>query len=80
MTTFIENELHLRAALNINVAAMELSKLGLIIRRMQSKAEALIEVAPNTTLTPEKSTDHWHMATVMSVRICWSAKGEIENE
>lgn len=80
MPTFAENALHLQAANNIRLAVMELSKLGLIIRRMQSKAEALIEIAPNTTLTPEKSTDHWHMATVMSCKVCWSAKGEIENE
>lgn len=73
MPTFTENAHHLQASNSLRLAVMELSKLGLIVRRFQSRGDPLIEIAPNEILEPESSTAHWHSVFIKNVRVCWSA-------
>lgn len=77
MPAFTENYAHLQAANNLRLAIMELSKLGLTIKRFQHKNETIIEIDHNTLLTPDSSSEDWHKATVNNCRVIWQL-GEVK--
>lgn len=71
MPTFDQNSKYLEATTNFRLALLWLSKHDLTVRRMQCKAEAVIEVEPNNIMDSQENDGTWHSSFIHGIRIIW---------
>jgi hypothetical protein len=74
MPTFDKNTKYIEAANNFRLALLNLSKNGLIVRRMQMKHEAIIEIEPQMIIEPKETQGSWHSAFIHGIRVIWSSQ------